>query len=117
MFSPGSLEDALRVTKLELDHEEGEWVVVVAGFPREWHNSREGAENKASEWNGLATAREVSVEHVPGGTWLVMAGDQFVFSSPSRDEAAGFVFGVIVGNAWAYERSAPRWLPDPTERT
>lgn len=98
---PGSVEDALRLTELELWHEDREWVALTRGFPREWHPSREAAE--ASPW-------AQTIEHVPGGTWLVMAGDQYVFSSPSREEAEGFLFGVLAGSHFAHASAAPDWL-------
>ncbi len=99
---PGALDEALRRTQLELVHEDGEWVVLVKGFPREWHETREAAERAANRWKG-------SVEHVPGGTWLVLTGDQYLFSSPSLPETQGFIFGVIVGNDMAHA-GAPRRL-------
>ena len=97
----GSVDDAVRLTELELRHEEGEWVAVTHGFPREWHPSRDAAQR--SPW-------AKTVEHVPGGTWLVMTGDQYVFSSPSREEAEGFIFGVLAGSHFAHGSAAPDWL-------
>jgi hypothetical protein len=101
-LEPGSIDDALRRTGLELWHEEGEWVTVAYGFPREWHKTRDAAEKSA--W-------AERIDHVPGGTWLVMTGDQYVFSSPSRDEVEGFVFGVLAGSNFAHQ-GGPDWLSD-----
>lgn len=101
---PGALDKALRLTNLELWHEDGEWVTVTNGFPREWHSSREAAERSA--W-------AQRIDHVPGGTWLVMGGDQYVFSSPSREEVEGFIFGVLAGSHFAHEGTAPDWLGGP----
>jgi len=109
---PGSVKEALQRSELELAYEDGEWVVIVSGFPREWHQTREGAVASASRW--ARHQKSASVEQVPGGTWLVMAGDQYVFSSSSRGEAEGFVFGVLVGNDMAHS-GAPNWLADPPQ--
>jgi hypothetical protein len=40
-----------------------------------------------------------------------MTGDQYVFSSPSRDEVEGFVFGVLAGSNFAHQ-GGPDWLSD-----
>ena len=109
-LAPGSVDEALRRSGLELWHEDGEWVVIVSGFPIEWHRTREAAEESVSHW--ARPWRPASVEHVPGGTWLVMSGDQYYFSSPSREEAEGFVHGVLVGNAFAHI-GEPNWLASP----
>ncbi len=107
---PGSVADAIRPSELEIKHEDGEWVVVVRGFPQEWHQTQEAAERSASKWAaGHLCQGDAYVEHVPGGTWLVLTGDQYVFSSSMRAEVEGFVFGVLVGNDMAHN-GAPRWL-------
>ncbi len=100
VLRPGSLEDALELTGLTLEHEEGDWVLLLRGYPREWHASEESAQASVATWSHM----EPSVVHVPGGAWLVMAGDQYVFSSPSRQAAEGFIFGVVAGERTAADR-------------
>jgi hypothetical protein len=100
VLRPGSLADALELTGLTLEHEDGDWVLLLRGYPREWHTSEESAQASAARWGRM----EPSVMHLPGGAWLVMAGDQYLFSSPSRQEAEGFVFGVVVGERTAADR-------------
>ena len=64
-----------------------------ASFPREWHESQAEAEEAAQRWQNM----EPTVEHAPGPTWLVYNGDQYEFTSTSREEAEGFVHGIAVG--------------------
>jgi hypothetical protein len=41
-----------------------------------------------------------------------MAGDQYVFSSLSREEVEGFLFGVLAGGHFGHG-PAPDWLGAP----
>jgi hypothetical protein len=90
---PLSLEDALEATDLTLHEAHGQWVLSLNGFPREWLETQEEARRRAQEWSHM----EPTIEHVSGPTWMLFAGDQYVFTATSREEAESFVFGVAVG--------------------
>jgi len=68
-------------------------VLSLEGFAREWLDTQEEATERAREWSHM----EPTIEHASGPTWMVFGGDQYVFTSTSREEAESFVFGVAVG--------------------
>jgi hypothetical protein len=90
---PLTLAEVLAATDLAIERVDERWVLLLQGFPREWQGTQEEAEEAARRWNHM----EPTIEHAPGPTWLVFTGDQYEFSSTSKDEAEGFVFGVAVG--------------------
>ncbi len=81
------------MTGFTLHQAAGQWVLSLERFPREWLQTQEEATERAREWSHM----EPNIEHVSGPTWMVFGGDQYVFTSTSRQEAESFVFGVAVG--------------------
>lgn len=92
-----SIEEALGLTELTIRREDGEWILYLEGFPREWLLTKDEADERAPSWRHMKPV----VQHAAGPTWLVFGGDQYLFSGSSREEAEGFVFGVAVGQAIA----------------
>jgi hypothetical protein len=99
--TPMTIEDVLRGTDLAIWRADERWVLSLQGFPREWHETEEEAREAADRWNRM----EPSVEHTSGPTWLAFTGDQFVFTSTSKEEVENFVFGVAVGRF--FEKTNP----------
>ena len=90
---PLSLDVALTGLGLNMERTDGRWVLLLEGFPREWHETEAEATEAAQRWQDM----EPTVEHASGPTWLVYGGDQYLFTSTSKEEADGFVQGIAVG--------------------
>jgi hypothetical protein len=90
---PLSLAAALTILGLRIERVDDRWVLFLQGFPREWHATETEAVGAAQRWQQM----EPTIELTSGPTWLVYGGDQYLFSSTSREEAEGFVQGIAVG--------------------
>ena len=90
---PLSIEEALAALGLTIERVDARWVLLLQGLPREWHETEAEADAAAQRWHHM----QPTVEHAQGPTWLVYGGDQYVFTSTSKEEVEGFVYGVAVG--------------------
>lgn len=105
---PIPIDRALQLADVKVWHEPGQWMLLLQGFPREWHATRDSAEAAARRWDHM----EPSVAYAPDGGWLVFTSDQYAFSSESRQEAEGLVFGLLCGPGLGANR--PReWSKGP----
>jgi hypothetical protein len=92
--TPMTSKEVLALADLVLWKEDKEWVPLLEGFPREWHETMNEAKAAAKRWGSGMTP---TIEHASGPTWLVFGGDQCLFTSTSREEADSFIFGVAAG--------------------
>jgi hypothetical protein len=63
------------------------WAVCDRGRPQFWRESRQEAER-------LAAGHSWTVSYFEE-IWLVNAGDQYLFTAPTQQEAEGFIFGML----------------------
>jgi hypothetical protein len=75
---------------LSLEVREHVWAVCNRGKPQFWRASREEAEAIAERPSPIPWDVTYFEE-----VWLVITGDQYIFTASTRAEAEGFIFGML----------------------
>ena len=104
---PLTLDDALAAEELIIEQVDGRWVLLLQGFPRQWHETQE--KPKMLRGNGATWNQPCSTLPArPGGSSAATSACSAQLRGGGRGVRYGIAVGMFIERVGAQERDRPQ---------